>query len=186
MQEYIFYLPYFKSTGKTVAVTNKNGENVGQLKRMHKNMWTRSIDFLTRDGLPVLDSISSFPIFSCGLKVHLQVQWEGRTVFIDHVKKHRWVIKENGKTEGDLLGKGIIKNEGEQEIRWGNNVYMLSSHEAVEETCIFNQKREKVAEFKSDLFHFKEGKHSIRVIEELPVPIFIASYYITNFIMPYI
>ncbi|WP_258198228.1 hypothetical protein ACJMCD_12300 [Priestia megaterium] len=100
MQEYIFYLPYFKSAGKTVAVTNKNGENVGQLKRMHKNMWTKSIDFLTRDGLPVLDSISWFPIFSCGLKVHLQVQWEGRTVLIDHVKKHRWVIKENGKTVG--------------------------------------------------------------------------------------
>ncbi|MGR9544617.1 tubby C-terminal domain-like protein [Priestia megaterium] len=58
MQEYIFYLPYFKSTGKTIAVTNENGENVGQLKRMHKNMWTKSIDFLTRDGLPVLDSIS--------------------------------------------------------------------------------------------------------------------------------
>lgn len=51
MQEYIFYLPYFKSAGKTVAVTNENGENVGQLKRMHKNMWTKSIDFLTRDGL---------------------------------------------------------------------------------------------------------------------------------------
>ncbi|MBQ4869940.1 hypothetical protein IHQ11_26165 [Priestia megaterium] len=186
MQEYIFYLPYFKSAGKTVAVTNENGENVGKLKRMHKNMWTKSIDFLTRDGLPVLDSISWFPIFSCGLKVHLQVQWEGRTVLIDHVKKHRWVIKENGKTVGDLLGKGIIKNEGQQEIRWGNNVYMLSSHEAVEEACIFNQKREKVAEFKTDLFHFKEGKHSIRVIEELPVPIFIASYYTTTFIMPYI
>jgi len=107
-------------------------------------------------------------------------------VLIDHVKKHRWVIKENGKTVGYLLGKGIIKNEGKQEIRWGNNVYMLSSHEAVEEACIFNQKREKVAEFKTDLFHFKEGKHSIRVIEELPVPIFIASYYITTFIMPYI
>ncbi|MED3934061.1 hypothetical protein [Priestia megaterium] len=101
-------------------------------------------------------------------------------MFIDHVKKHRWVIKENGKTVGHLLGKGIIKNERAQEIRWGNNVYMLSSHEAVEEACIFNQKREKVAEFKSDLFHFKEGKHSIRVTEELPVPIFIASYYITN------
>ncbi|WP_443948313.1 tubby C-terminal domain-like protein [Priestia megaterium] len=40
-----FYLPYFKSAGKTVAVTNENGENVGQLKRMHKNMWTESIDF---------------------------------------------------------------------------------------------------------------------------------------------
>ncbi|MCA4153922.1 hypothetical protein V7094_15300 [Priestia megaterium] len=63
---------------------------------------------------------------------------------------------------------------------------MLSSHEAVEEACIFNQKREKVAEFKTDLFHFKEGKHSIRVTEELPLPIFIASYYITTFIMPYI
>ncbi|WP_258198229.1 hypothetical protein ACJMCD_12305 [Priestia megaterium] len=94
--------------------------------------------------------------------------------------------KRKWKNSGDLLGKGIIKNEGQQEIRWGNNVYMLSSHEAVEEACIFNQKREKVAEFKTDLFHFKEGKHSIRVIEELPVPIFIASYYITTFIMPYI
>lgn len=94
--------------------------------------------------------------------------------------------KRKWKNSGVSIRKGIIKNEGEQEIRWLNNVYMLSSHEAIEEACIFNQKREKVAEFKSDLFHFKEGKHSIRVIEELPIPIFIASYYITNFIMLYI
>jgi hypothetical protein len=45
MQEYIFYLPYFKSAGKIVSVTDENGETVGQLKRMHKNMWTKSIDF---------------------------------------------------------------------------------------------------------------------------------------------
>ncbi|WP_393960186.1 hypothetical protein [Priestia megaterium] len=185
MQEYIFYLPYFKSAGKNVPVTDENGENVGQLKRMHKNMWTKSIDFLTRDGLPSLDYFSWFPISPQGLKVHLQVQWEGRMGLLLHVKKHQWVIKENGKTVGHLLVKGIIKKEGEQEIRWGNNVYMLNSHETVEEVCIFNQKREKVAEFKSDLFHFKEGKHSIRVLEELPAPIFIASYYITNFIMQY-
>jgi hypothetical protein len=153
---------------------------------MHKNMWTKSIDFLTRDGLPVLESFSWFPIFSYGLKVHLQVQLEGRTVLIHHVKKCQWVIKENGKTVGHLSGKGIIKNEGEQEIKWENKVYMLSSGEAIEEACIFNEKREKVAEFKSDLFHFKEGKHSIRVREEMPAPIFIASYYITNFIMLHI
>ena len=51
--------------------------------------------------------------------------------------------KRKWKNSGDLLGKGIIKNEGAQEIRWGNNVYMLSSHEAVEEACIFNQKEKK-------------------------------------------
>lgn len=34
-------------------------------------------------------------------------------VFIDYVEKYWWVIKENGKIVGYLLGKGIIKNEGE-------------------------------------------------------------------------
>ncbi|MEK1829919.1 hypothetical protein AAAC51_14945 [Priestia megaterium] len=67
------------------------------------------------------------------------------------------MIKENGKTVGYLLGKGIIKNEGEQEIRWLNNVYMLSSHEAIEEACIFNQKEKKSQSLNQTFFILKKA-----------------------------
>jgi len=58
---------------------------------------------------------------------------------------------------GDLLGKGIIKNEGQQEIRWGNNVYMLSSHEAVEEACILIKKEKKSQSLKQTFFILKKA-----------------------------
>ncbi|MDR7245921.1 hypothetical protein J2W47_005047 [Priestia megaterium] len=50
---------------------------------------------------------------------------------------------------------------------------------------VFNSSGKVVGTFKSDLYHLKDGKYSLVVMEDsIPIPVIIGAYYINNYI-PY-
>lgn len=188
MDIYTFHVSRIKSSAKPFIIENGDMKKIATIQRIYSNFIVHFLDFILRD---LTSMVRVRPLWSQFfmqfIKVNLEILWEDKKFLLLQDKDGIWSIIEEGNTGGKIVGKGRfnIDKTGSKEIVLKEKSFILSTNELGPDVNVFNSSGKVVGTFKSDLYHLKEGKYSLVVMEDsIPIPVIIGAYYINNYI-PY-